>query len=344
MDPLNNQSKNLSSVPDSLLQDSTVDQQDQVFDTTKYRNPMPLPASLEKYRAYLPSKRIIVGVAVLLVVLIGYIIIPKIPTFIRVVKNMFTHQSSLPASRKPVGVATTETDSDGDGIPDWQEALFNLDPADTDSNNDGVPDSVPADAQKLANDPNIITQSDKLVLQILAEINKDGGIDNLTQAQLSEKVQTEILKTAENVESGFTSYSQSDLTMADNSLESVRTYKSTIDRINKEIIPSKDVIRKIYSFISVADTKQYPSFYMSTLQGNVTTLLKTPVPRSLSDDHLKLINSISRLYGFVTQLHTDQGFYENTDSYIKTIIIQKNLNAIAKSVDNINLYFSIYNK
>lgn len=342
MDPAwNKQQNNLSSIPDTLI---TNTEDLQVSDDTQYRNLLPLPASLEKYRAYLPSKRIMMALGVIVIVGLGYIIIPKIPTVFRIVKNIFTHKTSLSVSKTPVSTVQTEADSDGDSIPDWQEALFNLDPNDADSNNDGVPDSVPVDAQKLANDPNIVTQSDKLVLQILAEINKEGGIDNLTQSQLSEKVQIEILKTAESVESGFTSYGQSDLTLADNSPESVRIYKSTIDRINKEVIPNKDIIRKIYSFISVTDTKQYPSFYMSTVQGNVASLLKTPVPRSLSDDHLKLVNSLSRLYGFVTQLHTDQGFYENTDSYIKTIVIQKNLNAIAKSVDNINLYFSIYNK
>lgn len=335
MDPLqNNESKNLSSIPQSLLQEN------QSSDIAEYNNPIPLPASLEKYRVYLPSKRIMVVLGAIVIFLVGYIVIPKIPTFFRTIKNIFTQQDSLPASKTPVSTAQTDTDSDGDGIPDWQEALFNLDPTDADSDNDGIPDSVPSDLQALAENPDIVTQQDKLILQILAQLNKDGGINNLTQSQISEKVQTEILKTAESVESGFTTYTLSDTTLADNSPASIRSYKNITNTISG-VVPTSETVRKIYSYISPNDTEQYPTLYMNSLESNVTRLLKTPVPRVLSDDHLKLINSSALLHGFINRLNTDKSFYENTDPYIKTLIIQKNLNAIAKSVDNINLYYSI---
>lgn len=334
---LNSTKNNLSSIPDTLLSGNS---DMSTTGTTGYRNPMPLPASLEKYRAYLPSKRIMMTLGVIVIVGLGYIIIPKIPTAFRVVKNIFNKQSSLPVSKTPVSTAQTETDSDNDGIPDWQEALFSLDPSDADTNNDGTPDSVPSDLQALAENPNIVTSQDKLILQILAELNKSGGIDNLSAAQVNEKVQTEILKTAENVESAFTSYNQSDLTLSDNSVESIKAYRTTATSI-RSIIPGSEIVRKIYSYISPNDTPTYPSVYIGTLETNVTKLLKTPVPRMLSDDHLKLINSAARLSGFITKLSTDKSFYENTDPYIKTLIIQKNLNAMAKAIDNITLYYSL---
>lgn len=121
MDPLQNQNneyKNLSSIPEKFMQDN---QSDQVsgfadnFNNAGYRNPMPLPASLEKYRAYLPSKRIMMVLTFIVIVGIGYLIIPKIPTVFLQIKNIFSNKTALPVSKTPV--STTQTDVDSDTSP-----------------------------------------------------------------------------------------------------------------------------------------------------------------------------------------------------------------------------------
>lgn len=298
---------------------------------------------LQKYRKYLPSSKMTRVIGVLLIIILGYIIIPRIPVWFDIIKTSISKKTpQLPTPKNPISnTSSTETDTDKDGIPDWQEALFSLDPNDADSDNDGVNDTVSTDLEKLAENPNIVTQSDKLILTILAELQKDGGIDNLTTSEITEKIQTEILKMAESIESGFTQYTEKDIILTDNSQSSITTYKSTTSPIVKRVKPTNEITRKIYSVVSPNDTKQYPVVYINTLKSSIEQLLKIPVPRTISNDHLRLVNALSLLHDFTNSMHNDKVMYENTDNYIKVLIVQKNINAIFKTTGNMEVFFSL---
>lgn len=330
MDPLQtNENKNLSSIPEALLQS------DQASDVTGYSNPMPLPASLEKYRAYLPSKRIMMAFGAIVIIGLGYIIILKIPTMFRVVKNIFTSQNSLPVSKTPVSVVQNEADSDSDGIPDWQEALFNLDPSDADSDNDGVLDSLPSDLQALAENPDIVTPGDKITLSIIADLQKDPK--EYTQEEVAQKVTDKIMETAEGIENQFQKYTIKDIQTVDDTREEIQKYQKNINVLQKRIVLNEQSLQNAHT---IALSGQGFSTVPATVLGYpdiVKQLLTMTPPRIVAEQHIKLVNGLSSLHQMLQKSNTDNAFITQTDPYVRFMIVQKNVNAINKSLANIKL-------
>ena len=69
----------------------------------------------------------------------------------------------------------------------------------------------------------------------------------------------------------------------------------------------------------------------------VKQLLSMPVPRIVAEQHIRLVNGLSLLYHIMEKSNTDAMFISQTDPYVRFMVVQKNINAINKSVTNIKL-------
>ena len=82
-------------------------------------------------KKYLPSKKFVTAVSIAAVLVLIAVALGSIK--FSGTKN--TNLSTINASSSP-----SEIDSDNDGLPDWEEALYNTDPHNIDTDGDGTPD------------------------------------------------------------------------------------------------------------------------------------------------------------------------------------------------------------
>jgi hypothetical protein len=226
-------------------------------------------------------------------------------------------------------------DTDGDGIPDWQEILLGTDPNKAETV-PGVPDSVTVaklKAQQTAGavgqtpassqDDSNLTQTDKFSREFLATVaslSESGAIDssgNMDQATV-DKITSSLSDSVQNTPQRKI-YTLSDIKVInDNSVQAVKKYNSTLN----SIIPKKvvkygalDVFKKFApdDTGNNTDPTVLPELDPIIQQMNdlMNEMIKTPVPQSLETLHLYTINSTE---GVIENL-TDVQLY-NTDPIV----------------------------
>ncbi len=292
-----------------------------------------------RYRTmqFLPSRKIVITIIVLICIGIGYIIYPHIPNIITKIRHIGTKpeviENTLPRPKFSLGGTSSsiDKDTDMDGIPDWQETLFNLNPESSDTNADGTPDAIPADVKNVVENPNIINNIDKIALNIYTDLAKNG--DQVpTKNQIENAVSTQVLAYANSVDSNLITYSSADITIVDVNPDTIARYQKDITVLLKTTTLSQEGIKQIYDHV-VNSTGVLPVIYLKNINQTITSLLTTPVPLPLAEEHLKLING---LYHWVQIINGD---FPDVDVYTKTIVLQKNFNAWTKSGQNIGNYF-----
>lgn len=198
------------------------------------------------------------------------------------------------------------TDTDGDGILDWEETLYGLDPS-TKETTPGIPDSTailklkPKNEGALGNvsgDENL-TETDKFSRELfstVAALNQNGTVDQATIEQLgtslAEKIKNPTIRKT---------YTLSDLkVIKDTSTKSIRNYSDNLDNVYKKYTVKYTVMDVLQKFIIDANSVDTSVLVELTpiveqLQKIIDGLVNMSVPQSLASLHLDVVNGLERL-------------------------------------------------
>lgn len=226
--------------------------------------------------------------------------------------------------------AIAKKDSDGDGLPDWEEVLYGTDPRITDTFNLGMTDSeavargliVPkaiADIRVATSSP-VTFDSDGLppppaagtltgaftqnfLALYLAAKQANGGAD-LSEADM-QTIANETIKSISSIVTIAPDYkSAKDLTVSGSGTDAFIAFaasaeavllKNKADATKSEILYLKDALEK-------NDATAFPHI-ISIAKGyrdSAVGLATLPVPTALASDNLLLINSMMRLSGIIS--------------------------------------------
>ena len=281
---------------------------------------------------FLPSKKILMLIASIVIVVCGFFIYPHISNCItRIIKK------AIPIYKQPTISRVNsafDRDTDGDGIPDWQETLFDLNPAASDTDGDGVVDTIPDELQSLSENSEIVTTTDKLALEIYNTIKQTDSAA-IDESQISRATAEAVLKTADTLDRSFARYTQKDLSIVIATSASKLAYKTKITPLLRDTKIDETRLIKLTAEISKRTTP--PDSYISKLSLTINRLLKTTVVHEIATEQLDLINALSVL----SQIYKQPLQTEQTTQYLELLVIKKNLNVINKSVQNIELYNSL---
>lgn len=194
-----------------------------------------------------------------------------------------------------VGDIVTQ-DTNGNGIADWEEKLWGLDPSVLYTN--GVPNKQIIENKKRAlgatdANANPINDTDRLAreLYVLAlALGQSETVDQEVLTQISAKIGTSI-----NIKEATNRYSLKDLRTVTSSDRSLRTYYAAMTAlVEKHKTDTKD-IAIIISALETADTTQLPQLAQSaaTYAAFAKDMSALSVPIGVAPYHLAMMNSIA---------------------------------------------------
>lgn len=202
-------------------------------------------------------------------------------------------KAKQPIPTSPEVAAVIDRDTDGDGVMDWQEILFRLDPEKKDSDGDGVDDKAQFEGiRNLAQDPNQIdqklaaaTDEDKIALLISDKIGK---------AILAGKTEAEIqgeaaLVIQEYIQAQIPAEGSIELKTVDPTDEAIQQYFATID---PSIQKTNDLLQDSGQYISGTGII-VPEPFLNRITLLEDQLKAFSVPTSLAPLHRNWIGSLS---------------------------------------------------
>lgn len=203
-------------------------------------------------------------------------------------------------------------DTDQDGVLDWEEGLWDMDPTKQDTNDDGIRDDVEVAKIKAARGLNKktslegtdtpeenLTETDKFSRELFAAVaalNQAGEIDQETAdrltTSLSEKIKSSTPKKV---------FVIADIKISsDNSAAGMRKYIAAIAAIYKKHPVEHNVLDTLKEFINDGENiyaealdKLEPVVKQTSIV--ISELVNMEVPSEIASLHLDLINALERL-------------------------------------------------
>ncbi len=265
-----------------------------------------------EFRRYLPSKRfaffvISVAIAALCIVLASYIGAGK------PLSSAFAVISNVSIGGK---AAVGDTDSDNDGLPDWEEGVRGTDPQKADTDGDGTKDSdeikLNRDPKKAGPDDSLADEeSQKFLNELLAAASSSNLTDNLSQTifaryvaargegtsgdvQTQAKVVQEAVNGAEVPYKGKV-YGPSDIYVVSNNNVAVRTFaNASMQAILKH--PDANFVKAMQAFGEGMDGSpagiQRLRYIGSQYRAMARDMASVSVPSSYAEHYLLAINAL----------------------------------------------------
>ncbi|HXK37790.1 MAG TPA: hypothetical protein VJ579_01865 [Candidatus Paceibacterota bacterium] len=212
-----------------------------------------------------------------------------------------------------------ETDTDNDGLPDWEEAVYGTDPTNPDTDGDGVQDGAEV---RTGHNPTKKGPDDILYVLSLGNATTT-DVDEAKKKFYSEFLSKEVEKirssTVQDLVKSFDASqvqprrTLSDLAViSDNSPETLRTYANDFGKII-QIYTSKDVEAEADILKKALETKKQSDLQRLELSAiayrNFTNdLLKLPTPSIFAEHHLNIVNGydvMSRSLYLTTKLFSN---------------------------------------
>ncbi|MCC7160769.1 hypothetical protein IT399_03560 [Candidatus Nomurabacteria bacterium] len=205
-------------------------------------------------------------------------------------------------------------DSDGDGVLDWEEPLWGLDPTKKETT-PGVPDSTVIAKLKTENGYSLetpsgttstttqpeekLTQTDKFSRELFsttATLSQNGALDQTTVDKISTSLTEQIKNTVIRK-----TYTLADLKIVDNtSSQTVKSYFDALNNANKKYATKTSVIEVLQK--AVIDENNIDSNALAELdpiidqtKKTLEEILKISVPKVFASLHLDFINAGERL-------------------------------------------------
>jgi len=280
-------------------------------------------------RKYLPSKKFILSLAIAIIfILIAVILSFRDNIFYSKKNNNFIVSASSSFE------AFKQVDTDGDGLPDWQENLYGTDPKNADSDGDGTKDEdelkANRDPLKANTAPKNTEPNDKIAPEVIERQKKaEAEYASLTETQkfsrdffsqyiasqpagqqMSESEQIAIINKMlansepENLPNKFSSEDIKTFTVDGNSSLVVK-YTQNIVSVMKDVVSNYTA-----SFDIISKTSETDNFSSLTKLDNVTKqytalankIISTSTPDTMADYTLRLANGIYNMSGYLAYI------------------------------------------
>ena len=264
-------------------------------------------------KALLPSKKILVLIGVLVVVVVGFVVINVL------IDNGDADTSLVTESGPSVIVKRTKintSDTDGDGLSDWEEQLWGSDPLVTDTDGDGTNDKEEVDSNR---NPTIAYPDDDVSTITGLQGSKNQVSDDSTTSagNFARSLISRYLSLTEsgtNINSGefddFTSgllnqtsnaqdgiYTESDISvLAEPEPGDIRAYGNSVGEVLTKIFDNlTETARVVQRPVSLFTKTDHSIVNSSITTGSslVSDLIKIPVPVGVSEAHIVLSNNMS---------------------------------------------------
>ena len=230
-----------------------------------------------------------------------------------VFKNPFSsikQENGLTYSNTTIG-GLVNKDTDGDGIPDWEESLWGTDPTRKETT-PGISDSVAIEKLKQQqgisgqingtnqNNPNL-TKTDQFSRDLFATVvmlNQNGEVDQATVDKLGSSL-------ADNIKNSPLKkiFLLSDIKIIkDDSIMAVKKYSDTLNSIYQKN-PIKytvmDVLQKFIGDGNNADASVLSELdpIIGWTNKIINEMLKMETPQSLTSMHLDVVNNLQKIVG-----------------------------------------------
>jgi hypothetical protein len=214
--------------------------------------------------------------------------------------------------------SNASTDSDGDGLLDWEEALFGTNPKRSDTDGDETSDGneVRNRRDPLAPGPNDyvnavgtsttpalfaaddLTETEKIMRTILTFAVRDDGSDKNFPEKLAKSISGGLDKQIQDLP---TSYTVKNIKTVIETEASLREYGNGLGGIFKKYDTQEEEQRKLsIALITALKTKEIASFkdfpaMESARKEQISALLKLKVPEEMTLSHIALLNGISNI-------------------------------------------------
>lgn len=216
--------------------------------------------------------------------------------------------------------AIATRDSDGDGLPDWQEALYGTDPHTIDTQKLGMSDaeavakglivpkavadiSAPGDSSSSPEDPfsdgTLTSLFAQHLLSVYATAKEAKGGGDLTEEEISAVVQTAVSEMAGTFAKSPDYKGPGDIAVIATTPDSLRAYATAAESIIKKntapvTMSEIDYLQKLVmekDGSAAGNISQIARAYRMTAAGFAVL----PVPSEIASSHLAFVNSMMRL-------------------------------------------------
>lgn len=242
-----------------------------------------------------------------------------------------------------------ERDTDNDGVPDWEERLWGLNPERADSDGDGVSDAQYIQYKKniqerrelgIENIEDDLSESQKLgrsLYTALLAIRESGS--ELTKED-QEKITDNIANYISELNIGRTLYVREDLNLVENTQELSYAYRDELVKLFEDNpIESRDIELLTDAVENSAAYATRITETRTRYETIETTLAEMSVPYAIGGRHTELLNSIAQMTGGLTNLDSE----EEDDLVSLAMLVQLDdiFTKITEAIDNIYRYFQI---
>lgn len=234
------------------------------------------------------------------------------------IKNKVTFKNSENVNNQQglnTGTETLESlinkDTDGDGLPDWEEKLWGTDPTKKETTA-GTPDSVAISKIRISEGGNVektntdsqeaetLSKTDQFSRELFATIAAASQSGNMDQAtidklgeELAKKIQNPVVRKV---------YSMSDIKIInEDSIQALKNYNTTLNDIYiKYPIGDYTILDVLQKFMADPNNLNISVLteldpIIKQMNSVIPAMVKTSVPQSISTFHLSVINSLERL-------------------------------------------------
>ena len=235
-------------------------------------------------------------------------------------RNIKTKKASynaiLSANTETLSPELQNEDSDNDGLKDWEEILLGTDPRNSDTDGDETTDGKeadlgrnplvkgPKDSTKITSSnstaiENDLTPTDKLARDFFARYMELRQVGLSQDKQSQQELVGQVLKSGIVLAVPKTYELKYMLVIPDDSKEAVKKYGNDVGAVFKKYINSNTKNEMVIAKESV--DKEDPNLLkeidpiISIYKNILTELLKIKTPKSLNENHIDMINSISTL-------------------------------------------------
>ena len=222
---------------------------------------------------YLPSKKVFFIAAIAVGVLAWTLVYQSIET-----KKVVLQGRSL------LALAESEqlrfTDSDNDGLSDWEEPLYGMDPNDPDTDSDGIPDGKETDDKKF----------------LFGLTPTDSILNNFRESLDPTKQQDPVDKLTINPKQYNDPFSSAQLTIVPDGTEDNSVYiaKALSVLAEGKGLLADEPLGVVEHWLQTGDEADVTKLHeLANLSKSIATdFMKIPVPQSFSQDHLKIANDL----------------------------------------------------
>lgn len=300
------------------------------------------------WREYLPSKKIQQIIIIILVVGIGILVYWLIDSY-ESKKEAKSPYLDLKLVQNDTDNNPDEIDTDGDGVPDWLEELWGLDPNNADTDGDGVSDlkyiknKMAIEQRKqlgVSQDGSSLTESEKLsrslATAIMAIEQAGGELDEEDRAVISKNVISYI----NDLTFGDRLYTRDQLKLVDNSKAHSYAYRDSMKKLFTTYpVAASDLSALLQATENPEENQGKLRSRTSKYQEYLKKLGDMDVPYAIAARHTELINNVSQISAALENL-----LLEDPDEIISlsTVVqIEKIMNQTANAIVKINTYFDI---